>query len=721
MRRLSLVMCLCFTLAGKSLAAPEAPTLKLAHAPALATNVLAHPPWVRVAQFSHDGKRLLSTSETTIRIWDLATGKMLHEFQGNKRWMYGARLSPDGTMIAAFGGWNGEDSVLRCLDARTGKELYARTDHKGCCETAWFSSGGNRLVSSGVWDHSIRVWEPKTGRLIRAMTDKLRIASRIAIPADGKTAVSTPDSDYPGWTVWNLDTGKILRTFEFPGTVYSELAMSRDGRLAAIRGSRVESDKKYSFIAWDTLSGEIRTRYHGQHSWPTSIEFSPKADTVLSASHADLVLWETATGRILRRASHTNEWINGSHFSPDGKLAASAYSSGFIRIHDVSLDKTETATIAEPRIVTALAVSPDGKTAFAGTPTGAIRCVDPASGKQTAVLNRHESPIRSLTVSPDGRHLLSAARTGTPAICCWDLNSARTLHELEVGDEETACAKFSPNGTRIISSHHGTNSSIRVWDIKTGELLERVTPELGEDHMLDVIAMGNVANIAYATHHSTLLRPLDLETGQWIDPKERARRFTGAVIAADSTVALALRLGSATNLGSQLFLYRLPSPPSVSGRQLQEWTREIGHARFRVREHATRGLEEAGWIATRWVKPLVNSDDPEIMHRARRILRATGPLSVVPRRIPYLQLGWFLGSVEDVNTSCGRWAALRVDRPSGTVNGMMIGSFNAPRHELEMLTQIDDNGDLCRLCLLPNGRGVIAGYRDGTIKRHLLK
>src|ERR1700684_4684534 len=88
---------------------------------------LSRPPGaVNSVAFSPDGARLSTASEDkTARVWNAATGELLHTLSGHTDAVFAAPFSPDGTKIATVSA----DLSPRLWDARTGACTHELTGH----------------------------------------------------------------------------------------------------------------------------------------------------------------------------------------------------------------------------------------------------------------------------------------------------------------------------------------------------------------------------------------------------------------------------------------------------------------------------------------------------------------------------------------------------------------------------------------------------------------
>ena len=83
------------------------------------------PSLVHSAQFSPDGKRLVTGSSDAARVWDAQTGKPLTEPMKHNDAVNSAQFSPDGKQIVTAS----SDNTARVWDAQTSKPLTEPMKH----------------------------------------------------------------------------------------------------------------------------------------------------------------------------------------------------------------------------------------------------------------------------------------------------------------------------------------------------------------------------------------------------------------------------------------------------------------------------------------------------------------------------------------------------------------------------------------------------------------
>jgi WD40 repeat protein/tetratricopeptide (TPR) repeat protein len=188
---------------------------------------------VNAAQFSPDGKQIITTSAYGARVWDAQTGQLRAEPMTHRHWVNSAHFSPDGKRIVTAS----RDNTARVWDAQTGEPLTEALKHSGPVASAEFSPDGKRIVTASE-DGTARVWEAQTGQ---PLTEPLKHSPyRVPVQsaqfsADGNRIITV------SWDrtarVWDAQTGQPLTgplgqpaTIWVPGGFGDSAQFDPDGR-----------------------------------------------------------------------------------------------------------------------------------------------------------------------------------------------------------------------------------------------------------------------------------------------------------------------------------------------------------------------------------------------------------------------------------------------------------------------------------------------------------
>jgi len=108
-------------------------------------------------------------------------------------------------------------------------EAFLQLGHSSDVQSVAFSPDG-RLALSGSSDKTMKLWEVATGREIRTFKGHSSSASTVAFSPDGKLALSGSFDNT--MKLWELATGREVRTFKGHSSSIESVAFSPDGKLA---------------------------------------------------------------------------------------------------------------------------------------------------------------------------------------------------------------------------------------------------------------------------------------------------------------------------------------------------------------------------------------------------------------------------------------------------------------------------------------------------------
>src|SRR5262249_7989407 len=157
----------------------------------------------RCLAFSPDGKQAAVghcdntswnyvSNPATLRVWDVATGKLLRSAGGHTSAITGVAWSRDGTWIAT----SSFDRTVRLWDAKTLKEPRRLKASTAGCDSVAFTPDGRRLLSTGCGPaHAVRLWDVATGKLVCVFDGHTGHALCVAVTPDGKYAVSSSSDE----------------------------------------------------------------------------------------------------------------------------------------------------------------------------------------------------------------------------------------------------------------------------------------------------------------------------------------------------------------------------------------------------------------------------------------------------------------------------------------------------------------------------------------------
>jgi WD40 repeat protein len=495
------------------------------------------------ATHSSDGTRILSLhDDSTLRVWDAASGKLIWSQGGGDEFMAYA-ISPDGKRVATGAPdgvrlWEVGSSQSRQLvpglgvDTLTfspdGSWLVVRevpdepeatvtpeeevevTDDAHLLAVSISSGASRDLRSGGGWDlqwSGQGAWSPKGARLVSVGDGRFKVwdsptaePRQVPMPEGAMDAVVSQ----VGEVVATQEEGRVAvyrglggRQMSFVRGDWGSMSLSRDGRLLLL------SDFSDSVSVYDTTTGAV-VRWASQAGTESSLtELNPTHPdrALVSGTEGELTVWDVRAGRTPEE--------NVNSFSMGGDVGTVVTDAGIARFWDAdgsaagivnlysrlgieapNLEATAEDPDADPGVfITAVAPSPTGAfLAVATDQAGAsyLVPVDPKTKPIPLELVEPTHAVVSLAVSRTGRYVVGGYTTWVPDEEVVDtgepvlggLAPGEPVPEPTVGEPVTA----QPEAP----AEEDFDAGLYVWDAATGKALHHWPQELGEPFTIEI-------------------------------------------------------------------------------------------------------------------------------------------------------------------------------------------------------------------------------------------
>ena len=356
---------------------------------------------------------------------------------------------------------------------------------------------GRRLVS-GSHDRTLKLWDLESGRYLRTFEEHEDWVLACAITPDGRRVVS--GSNDRTLKIWNLKSGRCLHTFEGHKAGVRACAITPDGRRV------VSGSDDCTLKIWDLKSGRCLRTLEGHVDWVRACAITPDGRRVVSGSNdRTLKIWDLESGDCLRTFEGHAGVVLAGVIAPDGRRLVSGSHDRTLKIWDLESGDCLRTLEGHKNEVPACAITPDGRRLASGSDDRTLKIWDLKSGDCLRTLEGHVDWVRACAITPGGHRLVSGSRDSTLKI--WDLDSGRCLRTLGHTGAVWTCA-VTPDGRRLVSGSY--DRTLKLWDLESGSCL-RTLPHTGAVWTCAVTPDGN--RLASGSDDCTL-KLWDLESGR---------------------------------------------------------------------------------------------------------------------------------------------------------------------------------------------------------------
>ncbi len=317
-----------------------------------------------------------------------------------------------------------------------------------------------RIVSLlGIGRQSVEktaiVRKPEAETSFEGHTDAVR---SLALSADGKLALS--GSQDHTLRLWDTATGRLVRTFAGQDTVNC-VAFSPDGtRILSAADDR-------TVRLWDISTGKELSCLRGHLDRVRAVVFAPDGKRALSAGQdRTLRLWDLQRGVEIRSFTGHTGAVLCVALAPDGKTAISGGVDGTLRLWDVETGREKEGRDAHRRGVLCVAFSADGKQAVSGGEDRTVRVWQVDGVRPLRSMTGHVNALLSVRFAEDGKRILSASSQTNREdrfLRVWDGASGEEIAGRE-GNASVWCAVFTSDGQYALTG--GTDRRLQRWTVQ---------------------------------------------------------------------------------------------------------------------------------------------------------------------------------------------------------------------------------------------------------------
>jgi eukaryotic-like serine/threonine-protein kinase len=498
---------------------------------------------------SPDGTRAVTCcADHCARLWDVSTGESVGSSLDHGGAIVAAEFSADGRYVLTAGGRS-----ARLWDATTGKPHTAPLDHGARVVGAACGPGGKYVLTAGR-DRAVRVWGARKGELIGRAVRFGAAVTHASFGPDGRHVLAADEDGVVRLT--DVRSGEdVLPPLRHHGpVVYACFHPRGAGVLTFARGlvrlwdvtageplaPPARADLAGAVVSPDgrrvvRVSGSVAQVHDLRSDKPVGsplkheqdvglVVFSPDGRRVLTVSRPPegseketptwvARVWDAESGKQLGEAMEHLRAVPSASFSADGKRVLTVCADQRVRVWDAEKGARLGKPLEHRDDVVLAAFSPDGEHVLTSDAEGMTRAWKSATGERAGEGMGHAKRVLHLAFSADGKHVATSSEDGSARV--WETTTGNAVTDWLRHDGPVVRSAFSPDGKFLVSASR--DRTARVWSVATGSA---ATPPL--PHRAPPSAVGFSADGKWVlTAAGNEARVWDRATGEPVSPPLR--------------------------------------------------------------------------------------------------------------------------------------------------------------------------------------------------------
>jgi WD40 repeat protein len=394
-----------------------------------------------------------------------------------------------------------EDNNVRLWDSRTGQLIRTYTGHQSPVKAIAISSNCQWLVSGGD-DGVLKGWDTNADNCVYTCTEHKSAVRAVAISPDSQWFVS--GSLDRTLKRWNVNTGQCINTYTGHQDWVTAVAISPNGQWFG-SGSHDNTLKR-----WNVNTGQCINTYTGHQFAVMTITIDSKAQCLISGSGDNsLKRWDIETGKCIQIYTGHQGTIMAVSISPDGKWLISGSHDNTLKCWHTDIGYCSQTYNGHKGWVRAIALAFDGRWLLSGSHDNTLKRWDISTGNCIHTYTGHRSSVRTIATSSDCQWLVSGSDDGL--LKCWDISTGKCIHTYIGHKDAISSVTISSDCQWLVSG--SDDGLLKCWDISTGKCIHTY---IGHKDAISSVTISSDCQWLVSGSDDGLLKCWDISTGKCI-------------------------------------------------------------------------------------------------------------------------------------------------------------------------------------------------------------
>ena len=416
-----------------------------------------HSAMVIFATFNKDGSLVAtSSSDKSARIWEVATGRLLHTFKHNY-WVDAVIFNPDGRSVLTLS----RDWTTKLWSLKTGKLIKSFRNGTFPTNYAVFNSIGSKVAIA--YGNVIVLWSGYSGEFLNTLkmpdSDKFDDIKSMDF-ADWETnqlVATIKNSVY----VWNLKESRLVTQYTVANEEKETLVKAEFSPDATIL---VTTSREV--LKWDHQKGTTQSLFKIAANSPAIgwVLYSPDREKLAIVRASQRVeIRNTGTGELINSMIELNARYPGTRFSRDSKRLLTYRKN--LSVWDIASGK-RMFKVNSSKELKHVTFDPSGKKILLVPSFGeSAKLINIESKKEERAFQNKMDEISRLSLSADGQKIAMAFE-GQNHFIIRDLNNLQLIHKFELHQTPVISLQFLPGKNELMSVEQ--NGTVILWDLNQG-------------------------------------------------------------------------------------------------------------------------------------------------------------------------------------------------------------------------------------------------------------